>query len=124
MAKGQATLDIDSILAMFTDLSAINTMIKISIVSNPIKNLKQSVHLMHQGVPLHYIPHFHLGRFGHDPDFDLYIMLPKLYNKEIKRRKGNLYNHVLEEIRATFMHTCFLPAVIGKKTKVNRGTST
>lgn len=117
MAKGQATIDIDSILAIFTDLSVIDTMIGISIISNPIRNLKKSVHMAHQGAPLHHIPHFHLGQFGHDPKFDLYIMLPALYDKKIKREKSNLHNHVPEDIRAAFMDICFLPAVeevIGK----------
>src|SRR5271156_1829764 len=40
----KVSLDIDSILALFTDLSVINTMITISIVANPMKNLKKSVH--------------------------------------------------------------------------------
>ena len=111
MAKGQVTFDIDSILAMFKDLSVINTVIGISIISNPMKNLKRSVHLAHQGAPLHHIPHFHLGHFGHDPKFDLYVMLPALYDKKMKREKGNLHNHVPEDIRAEFMNTCFLPAV-------------
>ena len=111
MAKGQVAFDIDSILAMFTDLSVINTVIGISIISNPMKNLKHSVHLAHQGAPLHHIPHFHLGHFGHDPKFDLYVMLPALYDKKIKREKGKLHNHVPEDIRAEFMDTCFLPAV-------------
>jgi hypothetical protein len=111
MAKGQVTFDIDSVMATFTDLSVINTVIGISIVSNPIRNLKGSVHLTHQGAPLHHIPHFHLGHFGHDPKFDLYIMLPALYDKKRKRERGNLHNHVAEEIRAEFMDTCFLPAI-------------
>jgi hypothetical protein len=113
MAIGQAIIDIDSILAMFTDLSVINTVIAISIVSNPIRNLKGSIHLAHHGAPLHHIPHFHLGHFGHDPKFDLYVMLPALYDKTIKRSKGNQHNHVSEDIRADFMDKCFLPAVEG-----------
>jgi hypothetical protein len=111
MGRGQATIDIDSTLAMFTDLSVINTVIGITIISNPIRNLKRNVHLAHQGAPLHHIPHFHLGQFGHDPKFDLYIMLPALYQKTMKRERGNLHNHVPENIRAAFMNTCFLPAV-------------
>jgi hypothetical protein len=111
IARGQATIDIGSILAMFTDLSVIKTVIGISIMSNPIRNLKRSVHLEHKGAPLHHIPHFHLGQFGHDPKFDLYMMLPMLYHKGTKHRKGNPHNHVSEDIRAAFMDDCFLPAV-------------
>ena len=54
-AHGEVTLDIDSILALFTDLSIINTVIAISIVTNPMKNLKKSLHLIHNGVPFHWI---------------------------------------------------------------------
>jgi len=67
MAHGTVTLDIDSILALFTDLYTIKMVIAISIIANPMKNLKRSVHLIHNGIPLHWIPHFHLGEFGHDP---------------------------------------------------------
>ena len=110
-ARGEVSLDIDSILALFTDLSVINTVIAVSIVANPMKNLKKSVHLIHNGVPLHWIPHFHVGQFGHDPMFDLFMFLPALYNKELKRRKNNLFNHVDEKLRAEFMDKCLLPAI-------------
>ena len=111
MARGEASLDIDSILALFTDLSMIKTGIEISIVSNPMKNLKSSVHLVHKGVPLHWIPHFYLGMFGHNPTFDLFIFLPESYDKSLKRRKNCLFNRVPEQLRAEFMDVCFLPAV-------------
>jgi hypothetical protein len=110
-AHGEVSLDIDSILALFTDLSAINTVLAISIVANPMKNLNRSIHLIHNGIPLHWIPHFHLGQFGHDPMFDLFMFLPGLYNKEVKRRKNNLFNHVGEKLRAEFMDECLLPAI-------------
>jgi hypothetical protein len=111
MARGETTLDIDSVLALFTDLSMVNTKIVLSIVANPNKNLRQSVHISHRGVPLHWIPHFHLGRFGDDLQFDLFIFLPALYNKDRKRRKNNLFNHITEEVRAEFMNQCLLPAI-------------
>jgi len=110
-ARGDVTLDIDSTLALFTDLSMIKTVVAISIISNPMKNLKKSVHLIHNGVPLHWIPHFHLGHFGHDPEFDLFMFLPSLYNKDLKRRKNNLFNQVSEKLRAEFMDECLLPAI-------------
>src|SRR5579859_2286692 len=72
-ARGEVSLDIDSILALFTELSVINTVVAISIVANPTKNLKRSIHLIHNEIPLHWIPHFHLGQFRHDPMFDLFI---------------------------------------------------
>ena len=111
MARGEAILDIDSVLALFTDLSMIHTKIVLSIVANPNKNLRQSVHISHKGIPLHWIPHFHLGRFGDDLQFDLFIFLPALYNKNQKRRKNNLFNHITEEVRAEFMDKCLLPAI-------------
>jgi hypothetical protein len=67
--------------------------------------------LIHNGAPLHWIPHFHIGQFGHDPMFDLFIFLPSLYNKDLKRRKNNLFNHVDERLRAGFMDQCLLPAI-------------
>jgi len=111
MARGEATLDIDSVLSLFTDLSMINTKIELSIVANPGKNLKQSVHISHKGIPLHWMPHFHLGQFGQDLHFDLFVFLPALYNKDRKRRKNNLFNHVTKEVRAEFMDKCLLPAI-------------
>jgi hypothetical protein len=111
MARGEATLDIDSVLALFTDLSMINTKIELSVLANFNKNLKQSVHISHKGIPLHWMPHFHFGRFGNDLQFDLFIFLPGLYNKDRKRRKNNLFNHVTEEVRAEFMNKCLLPAI-------------
>jgi hypothetical protein len=122
MARGEATLDVDSVLALFTDLSMINTEISISIIANPMKNLKKSVHIIHDGAPLHLIPHFHLGHFGHNVKFDLFIFLPELYNKDLKRRKNNLFNHVSEELRAEFMDKCLLPAIKGVL-KPNEGQS-
>jgi hypothetical protein len=110
ISQGEVTLDIDSVLALFTDLSAIKTLIKVSIVSNPMKNLQRSVHLSHQGISLHHIPHFYLGSFGHDPSYDLFVMLPALHRKNAKRTRGNLHNHVSENVRRAFMMKCFLPA--------------
>ena len=84
MARGKANMDIDS-LALFTDLSIINIKIILSIVTNLNKNLRQSVHISHKGILLHWIPHFHLGQFGHDLQFEQFIFLPALYNKDRKR---------------------------------------
>jgi hypothetical protein len=111
LARGQTTLDIDSVLALFTDLSMIKTKIVLSIVAYGHKNLRASVHISHHCIPLHWIPHFHLGRFGEDIQFDLFMFLPALYNKDHKRRKNNLFNHVKEELRARFMDECLLPAI-------------
>jgi len=116
MARGEATLDVDSVLALSMDLSMINTEIAVSIVANPMKNLKKSVHLNHNETPLHLIPHFHHGHFEHDIKFDLFIFLPALYNKDLKRWKNNRFNHVSEELRAEFMDRCLLPAIKGVMT--------
>jgi len=110
-AQGMLRLDIDSVLALFTDLSVIKSVLSISIVPLPTKNLQSDVHIIHNGVPLHWIPHFHFGRFGHDPTFDLFIFLPAIYNKRLRRGKNNLFNHVTEDIIAEFMNKCFLPAI-------------
>ena len=111
MAHGTVTLDIDSILALFTDLSTIKTVIAISIIANPMKNLKRSVHLIHNGILLHWISHFHLGEFGHHPKFDLFMVLPALYNKDLKRPKNNLFNHMEEKLRKEFMDKCLLHTI-------------
>ena len=111
IARGQTTVDIDSILALFTDLSMVNILIRISIVSNPTKNLRFGMHLFYKGLPVHHIPHFYLGSFGHDSNYDLFVMLPALYIKDVKRTKGYLRNDVSEEIRAEFMQKCFLPVI-------------
>jgi hypothetical protein len=88
MARGRLTVDIDSVLSLFTDLSMINCTIDIAMVWNPWRNLESSVHIAHRGIPLHRIPHFHLGRFGRDLDFDLYMFVPKAYDKTAKVRNG------------------------------------
>lgn len=111
MACGTVTIDIDSTLALFSNFSVINTVLTVSLFANQAKNLKKSVHLLHQNIPLHHIPHFHLGAFGHDIEWDLFVFLPSLYDKDIKRRRNNLHNHVKEDFRQAFIDKCLLPAV-------------
>jgi hypothetical protein len=111
MTREEATMNMNNILTLFTNLSVINTKIMISIVANPIKNLKKSIHIIHNKTPLHLIPHFHLDHFEHDIKFDLFIFLPALYNKNMKRRKNNLFNHVSEELRAEFMNKYLLSTI-------------
>ena len=110
-AEGEMTFDIDSILALFTDLCVINAPIQFSIMSNSVKNLQNSVHLSCKGIPLHRVPHFYLGTFGHDPHFDLFVMLPALHNSKAKRSNANLHNHVASDIRDAFMTKCLIPSV-------------
>ena len=76
--------NIDNIITIFINLSIINIIIEISIVSNLIRNLKVNVHLIYQKVFLYHISHFHLDHFEHDFKFDLYIILSTFYNKKIK----------------------------------------
>lgn len=111
MARGITTLDIDSVLGLFSDLSAVKSTIAISIIANPLKNLKSSVHIEHNGVQLHEIPHFHLGRFGNDLGFDLFVFLPALLQRRSKRQRSNLFNRVPKTVRAEFMNKCLLPAI-------------
>jgi len=111
MARGTVTVDIDSILSLFTDLSMINCTIDIAMVWNPWRNLQSSVHIAHRGIALHRIPHFFLGRFGRELSFDLYVFAPKAYDKEAKIQKGVIPNRLREETIAAFMDECFLKAV-------------
>ena len=111
IAAGTVTIDIDSILALFTDLSTIASTINICVTSNPNKNLKTGIHLSHKGAPLHHIPHFYFGSFGHDPTYDIFVFLPQLYDSDLKRTKFNLRNHVPEDVRSEFMNKCLFPAV-------------
>jgi len=110
-ARGKVRFDIDSVLALFNDLSVVKSVLSVTIVPLPMKNLQSDVHIIHNGVPLHWIPHFHFGRFGHDPTFDVFMFLPAIYNKGIRRQKNNLFNHVSEDVISEFMNKCFLPAV-------------
>ena len=105
------TFNIDNIITTFTNLSMINIIIKISIVSNLIRNLKVSVHLTYQRMSLYHISHFHLNHFRHDLKFDLYIILSTFYNKKIKWERENLYNHILKKIRVEFMNIYFLSTI-------------
>ena len=84
MIKNQVIFDINNIIIIFTNLSMINIIIKILIISNSIKNLKESIHLTHQKIFLYHISHFHLNYFKHDLKFDLYIILSMFYNKKRK----------------------------------------
>jgi len=111
LAHGKLTVDIDSALLLFTDLSLIQCTIDISMVWSPWKNLSSSVHITHHGVPLHRIPHLFLGRFGHDLDFDLYLFAPAAYNKGGKRKREKPANRLSETVMASFMNCCLLKAV-------------
>jgi len=111
LTRGQVTIDIDSILALFTDLAIIRTVLNVCVTSNPHKNLNGSVHLVHRGIPIHHIPHFYLGSFGHDPKYELFVLLPELHNPKLKRTKANFHNHIPHQIHSEFMKKCFLPAV-------------
>jgi len=110
VAKGKVTVDIDSVLSLFTDLSMINCTIDIGVVWNPWRNLQSSVHIAHKGIPLHRIPHFHLGKFGGELNFDLYVFAPKAYDKNARTRNGVIPNRLREETVAEFMDKCFLKA--------------
>jgi len=111
MAQGKLTMDVDSVLSLFTDLCMINCTIDIAIVWNPWRNLQSSVHLAHKGIHLHRIPHFFLGRFGRDLSFELYMFAPKAYDKEAKVHNGLIPNRLREETIVAFMDECFLKAV-------------
>ena len=110
-AEGEATLDIDSILTTFNDLSIVNISIHFSIVSNPVKNLQYSIYMSCRGIQLHYVSHFYLRTFGHDLHFDLFIMFLALHNSHSKRVNGNLHNYVASNVRSAFMTKCFLPSI-------------
>jgi hypothetical protein len=111
IAQGKLTVDIDSVLLLFTDLSFVRCTIDISMVWNPWKNLSSSVHITHRGIPLHRIPHFFLGRFGQDLNFDLYLFAPAVYDKDKKRKREKLPNQLSETVMASFMNCCLLKAV-------------
>ena len=100
--------DIDNIIIIFINLLMINIIIKISIVSNLIRNLKENIHLTYQKVSLYHISHFHLNYFEHDFKFDLYIILSIFYDKKRKWERENLYNYILKKIRVKFMNIYFL----------------
>ena len=84
MIKNQVIFDINNIITIFIDLSMINIIIKILIISNLIRNLKASIHLTYQKVLLYYISHFHFNHFKYDFKFNLYIILFTFYDKKIK----------------------------------------
>ena len=111
MIKNQMIFDIDNIITIFMNLSMINMIIEISIVSNLIRNLKENIHLTHQRVSLYHISHFHLDHFEHDFKFDLYIILSIFYDKKIKWERGNLYNHISKKIKVKFINIYFLSMI-------------
>jgi hypothetical protein len=110
MAAGKVTVDIDSVLSLFTDLSMINCTIDVAVVWSPWRNLQSSVHIAYKGIALHRIPHFFLGRFGRELIFDLYIFAPKAYDRDAKIRNGVIPNLLQEETIAEFMDKWFLKA--------------
>jgi hypothetical protein len=111
MAQGKLTLDIDSVLSLFTDLSMVNRCIDIFVVWSAWRNLDSSVHITHQGVPIHRIPHLCLGRFGYPLHFDLYLLAPKAYDPDAKVKKGVIPNRLSEATMKAFMDDCFLKAI-------------
>jgi len=108
--RPKVTHDFDSVLAFIPSLASIKTVLRLSLTSNPARNFKASLHLAHRGRPLHHIPHFFLGSFGHDPPFNLFLFLPNLF-RNVKRTRRHLHNHVPEHLRRDFMDLCLLPAL-------------
>jgi len=111
IAKGAVTLDIDNILAILPGLEAFNSTINVCLTQAPYKNLTGNVHLAHKGIPIHHIPHIYIGSTGTDPKYEIYVLFPDLYNRDLKCTKGNLHNHVPDNVHKVFMEECFLPAV-------------
>jgi len=64
MTDGRVSVDVNSALALFTDLSMIKYTIDMSINFVPWKNLDFNVHIAHEGIPLYKVPHFFLGTFS------------------------------------------------------------
>ena len=52
MLKGSVTIDFNSTSELFTDKSVIKNMITVSAVASQVRNLKRTVHICHNGVPL------------------------------------------------------------------------
>jgi len=111
IAEGQVVLDIDSVLAILPGLDAFNSTVNVCLTPAPYKNLHANIHLTYKRIPIHYIPHIYVGSSGIDPKYDIFILLPDLYNREVKRTKGNLHNHVSDAVHKVFLEKCFLPAV-------------
>jgi hypothetical protein len=111
MAKGSVTVDIDSVLLLFTDLSLIQCTIDISMIWSPWRNLSSSVHITYCSIPVHRIPHFFLGRFGRELQFDLYLLAPRAYDKAAKMKYGKIPNRLTEETIAAFMDHALLRAI-------------
>jgi hypothetical protein len=84
MIWGEMIMNMNNILKLFMNLLVINMKIMISIMINPMKNLKKNNHIIHDKTSLHLISHFHFNHFKYNIKFDLFIFLSILYNKNMK----------------------------------------
>ena len=71
------TWDVDSIISWASCLS-INRGLYVTYFPPVSRNLKSSVHVFHQGKPLHLLPHVRLGNGRQSPQFGVYAFFPDI----------------------------------------------
>lgn len=71
----QHTWDVDSIIC-WTSCLSINLGLYVSYSAPVSRNMQSSVHVFHDGKPLHTIPHLRLGSGRQSPQFSVYVFFP------------------------------------------------
>lgn len=103
--------DVDSAIAIFTDLNSFQGSISLPIIPQPSKLLRRSVHLHYNltvdnepvHVPLHKIPHILFGTTG-TRSHAIYAFFPSMY-----RPKCSI--HVTDKMYAAFYEQLLLPGL-------------
>jgi hypothetical protein len=74
------SLDIDSAICLGFPLSMIKCAINLTTIPSRGRNMGSSAHVNLHGTPVHRLPHFRLGTFGNEVQFELFMMLPELHS--------------------------------------------
>lgn len=104
VAAIQRNWDVDSIISWASCLS-INRGLYISYLAPASRNMQASVHVFHQGKPLHIIPHLRLGSGRQSPQFSVYIFFPEI--SHVRRTTSYLTN----DERRKWIDKLLLPAI-------------
>ncbi|PON20614.1 hypothetical protein TGAM01_v210488 [Trichoderma gamsii] len=100
----QRSWDVDSVISFALCLS-INRGLYVSYLAPMSRNMQRSVHVFHQGKPLHAIPHLRLGSGHQNPRFSVYVFFPGI--SHVRRTTSYLTN----DERRMWIDRLLLPAI-------------
>ncbi|KID81132.1 hypothetical protein MGU_11489 [Metarhizium guizhouense ARSEF 977] len=100
----QRTWDVDSIICYSLCLS-INRGLYVSYFPQVSRNIHSSVHVYHQGKPLHSIPHLRLGSGRQSPQFGVYVFFPGITHA------NRTTSYLTNDERRLWIDKLLLPAI-------------